>query len=162
MDNYAFRWKIDKYPVKAQVAGEHLKELEQENGGAISPALVLDDSRPSEAVLHPCFEWDDGKAAEKYRLGQSKELIGNLVTIRNYDNDKVRAQAPIEIRTFSNTARYGEPGIYTSTEIALCQERARENILENAKRELEQMRRKYEGILDFDSLLREILEKKSA
>lgn len=77
-----YQWKIPKYTaVSAQVAGEHIEELEAIHG-KVTPKILLDDSRPTEAVLHPLYEWDDQIAAEKYRLSQSGDIVRNLVIIR--------------------------------------------------------------------------------
>jgi len=76
-----YQWKIPKYTaVSAQVAGEHIEELEAIHG-KVTPKILLDDSRPTEAVLHPLYEWDDQIAAEKYRLSQSGDIVRNLVII---------------------------------------------------------------------------------
>lgn len=135
---------------------ERLEEIERRDG-AVTAENVLDDSRPAEAVLHPCFEWKDDIAAEKYRLSQSRKLIGNLVIVKDAGTERSEAPKPIEVRAWSNVSDWRDKGRYVATELALSEEKARENILANARNELEMMRQKYQGLIDFNELLREAL-----
>lgn len=43
--------------------------------GAVTPTAILDDASDPQSPLHRFFEWDDGAAAEKYRLHQACDLI---------------------------------------------------------------------------------------
>ena len=76
-----FEWKVKGlYKVPAQAAGEELERIRDERG-SLTPGDVVAESEDSRAVLHGCFEWDDTKAAVKYRDQQARVLIGNLVTV---------------------------------------------------------------------------------
>jgi len=76
-----FAWKDGfRAPVSAQVAGEELDRIREEHG-EVAPAVVVDESRPDEAPLHPCFEWDDPVAAELYRVEQARRVIRNVRTV---------------------------------------------------------------------------------
>lgn len=62
---------------------KRLRELERE--GRLRPADVVDAARPADSPLHSHFEWDDGAAAERYRLNQARTLIRSItinVTVR--------------------------------------------------------------------------------
>jgi len=61
-------------PIKANVAGREIERLKKING-ELSPQLVLKSARPKNSVLHECFEWDNAKAAQKYRLQQASYLL---------------------------------------------------------------------------------------
>jgi len=43
--------------------------------GALDAQAVVDESKPRGAPLHACFEWDDKKAGNQYRVGQARRLI---------------------------------------------------------------------------------------
>lgn len=77
MNTYTFRAHSRVSGVDAQVIGEELERIESDHG-LIDPHVVLDESRPEHAPLHKAFEWDDGIAAEKYRLEQSRHLIRSI------------------------------------------------------------------------------------
>jgi hypothetical protein len=66
--------------VDAQTAGEELDRIRQEHG-MLEPGIVVDESRPDEAPLHPAFEWCDPKAAELYREHQASHLIKQVRVI---------------------------------------------------------------------------------
>lgn len=69
------------YGVSADVAGREFDRLSAEHGGRITSAQVVDAARPDEAPLHPAFEWDDEKAAERYRQHQASTLIRAVVLV---------------------------------------------------------------------------------
>lgn len=54
---------------------EALKEIAKRDGGLLRPQAVVDAARDEESPLHGAFEWDDGEAAQKYRLLQAQSLI---------------------------------------------------------------------------------------
>jgi putative cell wall-binding protein len=135
-----YKWK---YPmaVSAEAAGKELEKMEQKHGH-ISPEIVLDESRAKKAVLHGLFEWDDKKAAEKYRLTQAGGIIRNLVVIL----DEQKSQEPV--RAYVNVvpeqpARRGE---FINIASAMMNESTRELTLEQAKRELKEFEKKYSNL----------------
>jgi hypothetical protein len=77
MNTYTFRVNAQVAGVEAQVVGAELERIESEHG-VIDPHVVLNESRPEDAPLHGAFEWDDGLAAEKYRLDQARRVIRSV------------------------------------------------------------------------------------
>jgi hypothetical protein len=137
-----YDWKRNM-PVKAQAAGEYLEQLEKAHG-EITPKLVLDASRSEDALLHPCFEWDDGVAAEKYRETQAGFLIRNLVV--KVERDKATPQAaPQSVRAFVDVS-VGETGSFITVATAMRVEETRARVLDNALRELQAFQQKYKGL----------------
>lgn len=134
-----YGWKIN-YPVPAQVAGEHLENLKQQNGGIITPQIVLDDSRDEQAVLHSCFTWDDSVAAENYRLYQARKIISSLtVTV-----EKINApEEPKMVTALVNISPLRTKGKYVSVEVAMNDVAYREQVLQNALSELRAFQNKY-------------------
>lgn len=150
-----YEWKVPIFQVPAQVAGEHIEELE-ERFGVITPKILLDDSRPEDAVLHSCYEWDDSKAAEKYRLYQSKKIMGNLVVAQIKEvPDK---EPPKFVRAYVSVEERNESAQYVSVTKALSEEYTRQQVLKNAMAELRMFERKYRGYLDVSGILQEFLK----
>ena len=88
---YSFRdgfgWRVDP-----EVAGKHLDELAKERGGDLTPEMVVTDAENEDSPLHRCFDWDDKKAGDKWRLHQARQLIGSIVVdIVVKDTEQVRA-----------------------------------------------------------------------
>ena len=56
-------------------------ELEKmaEKIGHLTPEAVVEKARNPNTALHAMFEWDDGEAAEQYRLLQARGLIRRVV-----------------------------------------------------------------------------------
>ena len=46
--------------------------------GQLTADLLLEKARDGSNVLHSAFEWRDGIAAEKYRLGQARQMIKSI------------------------------------------------------------------------------------
>jgi hypothetical protein len=88
---YSFRdgfgWRVDP-----EVAGKRLDELAQETGGDLTPEMVVTDAENEDSPLHRCFDWDDKKAGDKWRLHQARQLIGSIVVdVVIKDTEQVRA-----------------------------------------------------------------------
>lgn len=132
-----YNWKYPQ-PVPAQVAGEYLDSLKEQNGGTLTPQVVLDNSRDTNAVLHPCFEWDDGKAAERFRLYQARQIITSLVvTIDTPDKE------PKTVNALVNIAPLYEKANYIPITVAMNNVTNREQVLKNALIELRAFQNKY-------------------
>jgi hypothetical protein len=87
----------------AQIVGKRLAEIAARNGG-IEPIYVVEDARNETSPLHKYFEWDDGEAAEKYRLHQARSLV-NRVGVRYLD----KPDAPI-VQAFVNVLPRSDDG----------------------------------------------------
>lgn len=150
-----YKWRTFNYSMPAQAAGEHIEELDREHGH-VTPEILLDDSRPEGALLHPLYEWNNEIAAEKYRLNQSRKILGELVVVRvEHENVPEEEQQPV--RAFVSVAKQNAPAIFRPVAVALSEEETKTQVLANAKAELDQMARKYAGILDFAEFLKDYL-----
>ena len=162
-----YRWKIPKYgAVPAQAAGEHIEELEATHG-KVTPKLLLDDSRPEDAVLHPLYEWDDYKAAEKYRLSQSGDIVRNLVIVRPVEMEQEERTIPVvtrkdeevvEVRAFTSVEENGER-TYKSTSIIVTDEDLWLQAVADIQAMLRSLKAKYANLQGFQAALKEALIK---
>ena len=135
-----YDWKTGNYAVSAQVVGELCEKLEVKYG-EVTRENFLDASREEDAPTHKLFEWHDHVAAEKYRLEQSRKIIGNLkITIISNDSDTPRE---MEVRAFPNVNPVDSNASYRSMEIAMSDVNLREQILIRALRELTIIQEKY-------------------
>ncbi len=146
-----YKWKIPVFGVSAQDAGEELERIKTERG-FLSPEAVVDESRPPEAPLHGCFEWDDAIAAEKYRCQQASHIIRSItVDIERPSND-----TPVSVRAF-----VAIPGGYTDIITAIKTPDYHAEILREALDELSAFKKKYNDLCEL-SLVFEAIEKVSA
>ena len=74
--------------ISAETAINELSKIESTIG--LTPANVVDVSRPENAPLHRVFLWDDSAAAEKYRQHQAQGLIRAVVRIEPVEQIEYR------------------------------------------------------------------------
>ncbi len=66
------------------------------------PEAVVEAARNEDSPLHNRFEWDDGEAAERYRLWQARLLINVSV---QYIDDGHNKQVPTKVFVSLSTDR---------------------------------------------------------
>lgn len=134
-----YSWRHSHGGVSAQAAGEMIEKIEARDG-VVTKEAFLEESRPEDSPTHGCFEWDDGIAAEKYRLWQSGSVIRDVCITVVSDDDKAPIKTPVFVNTVKNCTA---PAKFMSVEVALADETHRNTILENAFSELQEFRKKY-------------------
>jgi len=92
----------------ANIANKFIEGVKKKRGG-ITPQLLVIESKKIKSPLHDCFEWDDSKAAEGFRIVQAREILRFLVVVIEEDNQEesktVRAYiAPSSIGKEDNTS----------------------------------------------------------
>lgn len=150
-----YDWKRNM-PVKAQEAGEYLETLEKTHG-AVTPKLILEVSRPRDSILHTCFEWDDGIAAEKYRESQANYIVRNLVVVKISGQEE--EQPPV--RAFVSVTKE-DTRKYVSIKTALNDESMTKEVLGQAFAELAAFSKKYRQLKELSSVFEVIDELLSA
>lgn len=141
-----YKWKIPNLlPVDAQTAGEELARIYRENG-RLEPAKIVDESRDSAAPLHPCFEWDDVAAAEKYRQTQAQMIVRSIVTVQETPN-----REPVETRAFVSVRQEYKP-----IEVVTSSEEQMQELLRTALAELMAFQRKYSILSELAGVMRAI------
>lgn len=149
-----YRWGPGvKYAVPAAVVGGVLEHIE-ERDGQVSKEAFLEESRPEEAETHDLFEWDDAKAAEKYRLVQSGKIINNLVievkTVGNPDKP-ILTKAVVNVEPENH-----KTATYKSIEVAMTDTSSREIVLHHALVELASFKAKYSSLTELAGVIDEI------
>lgn len=137
-----YQWKLGNlYPVPAQEAGTELARIYQERG-RLEAADVVAESRPETAVLHPCFEWEDTVAAEKWREHQARGICQCLVTVEERGDAK-----PLEVRAF-----FHAQGSYHPTPVIIREEDKYNDLYQSALRDLLAIREKFSMLSDREEL----------
>lgn len=140
-----YQWKVPGImPVDAQTAGNELQRI-YERDGVIEPETVVAESRTPSAPLHSCFEWDDEKAAHKYRITQAQNIIRAIVVVDE-------AKQP-ETRAFVNVQREYHP-----VSVVVRNPEKREILLQNALSELRWFERKYNTLHELSNVFAAIEE----
>jgi hypothetical protein len=126
---YSFR---DGYNCKAnpEIVGKRIEKLEKKNNGEVTPELVVEDAKNEKSPLHNCFEWNNDKAGERYRIQQARSLLGSLVV------DIIIVKESIEVRAFVNLKTPDKEQSYCSFLIAKDDKYKMGLILQQAKNDL--------------------------
>ena len=104
--------------------------------GKLVPRAVVDFARDNpESELHRHFEWDDGAAAEKYRLTQARALIRVVVIVPE--------PYPHKVRAFVSLPEDRQEGGYRAVKSVLNDTERRAQLLRGALADLNTWRRKY-------------------
>jgi len=114
-----------------------LKKIAKANGGLLQPNAVVEAARPESSPLHSRFEWNDGKAAEEYRIWQARQLI--RVTVEVMD----RTGESFDVFVSLSPDRQRESGGYRVLTDVLSDTDMRAQLLKDALAELELFREKY-------------------
>lgn len=146
-----YEWKYNM-PIKAQVVGEQFEELEKQQG-YLTPKIVLESARSETSVLHPCFEWNDDVAAEKYRETQAGLLIRNL-TVKMIAPEKEQSEP---VRAYANI-RQTDTSEFISVRNVLMDEELTRKMLEQAKKELNAFTKKYSALQELSMVFEAIVE----
>lgn len=131
-------------------AREYLLDLEAKNGD-LTPRMVLEAAREETSPIHGMFQWDDGVAAESWRLAQARNVIRQVHVIiqRTTDDERVRTRQFVLV---SGTEEVPQSR-YISVERALTDAAVRDGVLARAKQELLVFQRKYRNLLEASELL---------
>jgi hypothetical protein len=124
---------------QAAVIAPRLFEIEHQTGSLTAEA-VLDDARSPDSPLHQFFEWDDSKAAEAHRLATARTLTRSVAyRVRVLEDEAARYQ-PMFVRLQQSE---DEKPSYVPLTRALATPDLREQLLDNARRELQQWITRY-------------------
>lgn len=151
---HMYSWRNTNYPVKAEEAASELQRIEQKYG-EVTPRNLLDESTPEDAVMHNCYEWDDSKAADNYRLWQSRHIMSCLVV--TYADEAETEPKEIVVRAFQNVSEERE-GRFISVEKAFESTTTRDIILQKAFEELAMFRKKYSDLSELAKVITAIDE----
>lgn len=138
-----YQWGLASYfstKLDAQVAGEHLERLRKKAPGQkLDGTQVLADATFAGSPLHPCFEWDDKKAAHSHRLDKAGQLIGSIYVIPNDQPDRT----PVRAFVMLERANPYDKAKFTQVDLAKVEAQSRDRIIKSAIDELERWRTRY-------------------
>lgn len=141
-----YQWKVPGImPVDAQTAGNELQRI-YERDGVIEPETVVLESESPSAPLHSCFEWDNEKAAHKYRITQAQGIIRAIVAVDETEKSP-------ETRAFVSVEREYHP-----FSVVIRNPEKRDILLQNALNELHCFEKKYNSLRELSGVFSAIKE----
>lgn len=118
-------------------------------GDEATPQQIVDKARSKDTELHKCFEWDNKKAAENYRLYQARNVTNHLVFVTQEHKENY------EVRVFQKVNK--DRG-YIQTRVIFQNEDMHGQLLQNAYRELATFTAKYRSLTELEELF-EVIDK---
>jgi hypothetical protein len=76
---------------------------------------VVDAARPTDAPLHPAFEWDNIVAAEAFRLEQARSLIRSIEVVQAATPEHPREVYPVYVHVPAHETH--KPGTYVPSAV---------------------------------------------
>lgn len=141
-----YQWKVPGImPVDAQTAGNELQRI-YDRDGVIDPEVVVLESESSSAPLYSCFEWDDDKAAHKYRITQAQGIIRAIVAVDD-------TQEKPDTRSFVSVQSEYHP-----VSVVIRNPEKRDILLQNALNELHWFEKKYNSLRELSGVFSAIKE----
>lgn len=143
-----YGWKTGScVKADAQKTGELCERLSATEG--LSPQTLLDANRAEGSLLHDEFEWDDGIAAEKYRLEQSAHIIRSIVIVKRDEGEQKEAEETEQSRYVPVRAWFPvgtAPGRYESIAVIAKDDELRRRLLDDCLKDLRAFQRKYASL----------------
>ena len=145
------------FKADAKAALKEIEALNKRHGGFAPDGSLVEHARNPKSVLHNEFEWDDEVASNKFRLITEKNIKRSLVVVTEKLND---GQAePTEIRLFqrAKVECEGKPQrIWLNTFDMMKDPHGRQQLVDNAKKELEAFTNKYKSLTELSDVLEPI------
>lgn len=139
-----YEWKTgSRIKADAQKSGELFEQLSKTEEG-LTASTLLEANKPESAPLHNEYEWNDEKAANEWRLQQSRHFINSITTIVMSDSEEQ------QVRAFHIVT---EKSQYEPIMAIIKEESKYERLLANAVLELEAFVRKYNTLKEIKTII---------
>ena len=126
---------------------EELEKIRKNNRGILQPRKVVAFARNPKTDLHDCFEWNNSKAAEKYRLKQARELIQLVVQISPTDDKLIRVYVSL------TDDRKKKGGGYRPLSIVMQVKKLRQVLLKDALADMKRFEIKYRRLAEMADVI---------
>lgn len=143
MENIVATWRTPGiFKADAQKVCDELREIGEE----FTPEEIVEAAKDSTKELHKCFEWDNDKAANSYRLYQARILTSQIIFKRETVEDE---PSPTPVRVFNKT---DSSGGYKIPERTFKVQSEYESLLQRAYAELRAFKLKYQALSELSEI----------
>lgn len=134
---------------QAEIYGLYLESL-QEQAGALTPELLVQVANDPKNPLHAYFEWDEQRAAHRYRVEQARHLLRSIRVVDrplssgdDWQHSQTRAFHNVSVTTQDDKFIR----VYLSTDKILESEQLTTQVLTRMKKDLLTFTKRYESFL---------------
>jgi len=129
---------------------EELELIRKKNKGLIRPEDVVAYAKDENTDLHSRFEWNDDIASVKWRLHQARNIIRMVVIVEENTKESCRMYVSL------NDDRNSETGGYREIYSVLFDKELRNQMIVEAKQELDIFRNKYSALEELKTVFEAI------
>lgn len=145
---YEYSWSGPKRAVSAEKVAKHIEQLEKQYG-EVSSEIFLESARSESSEMHKLFEWDDKKAAEKYRIQQATQIIASIrVTVVSEEQEPVITRAYVQYEPRKSG--------YVSIRAAMDDAEKKGSVMAQARKELKWFTEKYKSFEELSDVIEAI------
>lgn len=137
----------------AEKAAKELERISEEHNHELKPEYVVADAVRKSSPLHKVFEWDDTKAAEKYRLQQARHLMNHIRIEVVNENIECRLSAFVHVKKDEKSQR-----TYVPLQHVVLNDYAYKDMLEQAKEVMQSFVVTYSQIEEVNAVKAEMLK----
>lgn len=145
-----YEWKGRKYAVNANIVGKEVEKIEREQGEVTARSFV-EAARSEDSPLHNLLEWNDSKAAEKYRMYQASVIICCLSVVHEDTPEPTRVRAYMNVADDADNPTR-RTGSFINVQDAFADKEKRALILRVAIRELKELQQKYNALTELSAV----------
>lgn len=143
MENIVATWRTPGiFKADAQKVCNELRQIGEE----FTPEEIVEAAKDNTKELHKCFEWDNDKAANSYRLYQARILTSQIIFKRETVEDE---PSPTPVRVFNKT---DSSGGYKIPERTFKVQSEYESLLQRAYAELRAFKLKYQALSELSEI----------
>lgn len=151
-DGRIYKWAAGStFKTDAQIAGEYIEELRQENDGFVTPEMVWKAAEDPDSPIHDDFEWDERKAAENHWKERARNLVNHIVVVRTYDEP-----ADEGLKAFISVVVSEKKRAYVDIGTVKSDEEMRQDLIDSILAQLKVFQKRYEQITELDAIWAEI------
>lgn len=133
------KWKSGFESIHHADAQKVAKEI-MSIGDSATPEQIVEKAKKKNTELHKCFTWDDGEAANKWRLHEARQIVCHLM-VKNEDRKEKQPELRFFMKAESNNG-------YQPTQVIFRNEDSYNQLIQKALGELTAFRRKYTFLSD--------------
>lgn len=154
--NFVASWRPDAEKFRSKADAQKVAEEIYALGEKVETKEILDMARDESKEIHKLIEWDDSKAAEKYRLEQVVNIMHDLHIVKiNINGAKKPEKIGVPVRMYYSLK--GETG-YRPMPLIVQDNDLHDKLLMTAKSELNAFMTKYASLTELEPIFKAIKE----
>ena len=121
-------------------------------------AQLIDDAKAKESPLHDYFEWNNKRAAERWRIEQARYLLRGITVVITTPEGEERTTRAFHSVTLDGSYEINVPKTYVTVQRAMSEDELRTQVIEEALKKIKSWQRRYKEYKEFAKIVQAIDE----